>query len=207
MNLNSNLNSENYIHFKTPKLLIFNQPIDPSLPKNKNDDIDYRNHLLKKRIHNLNKLHKQNKEEQDNYELNKNLANFYKNPFSYMEYLAKNYFIQQANTLENLQIKQEITHNFQKLCVQIEDHITKFTANEEIKLKKLQKELENKLKDGMIPLNEETKIKNSENTNINNNSNNMFQSSPVNMSDEEFMRRVFGNIGSSHSPLDGIKTT
>ena len=208
MNLNLNPPQENYIHFKTPKLLIFNQPIDPSLPKNKNDDLEYRNHQLKKRIHSLNKLHRQNKEEQENYELNRNLANFYKNPFAYMEYLAKNYFIQQAKTLENLQIKQEMTENFKKLCNQIEDEITKFTENEEIKLKKLQKEVEKKLKEGIISSIDDPKIKNSENTNINNNnSNNMFQSSPVNMSNEEFMRRVFGNLSNTHSPLDGIITS
>ena len=175
---------------------------------NKNDDLEYRNHQLKKRIHSLNKLHRQNKEEQENYELNRNLANFYKNPFAYMEYLAKNYFIQQAKTLENLQIKQEMTENFKKLCNQIEDEITKFTENEEIKLKKLQKEVEKKLKEGIISSIDDPKIKNSENTNINNNnSNNMFQSSPVNMSNEEFMRRVFGNLSNTHSPLDGIITS
>ena len=211
MNLNSNPNQENYVHFKTPKLLILNQPQSFSLQKNKNDDLDYRNHQLKKRIHDLNKIHRQNKEEQENYELNRNLANFYKNPFQYMEYLAKNYFIQQANVLENLQIKQEITNNFKKLCDQIEDQITKFTSNEEIKLKKLQKDIEKKMKEGIIPSpsNYDPNIKNSENTNINdyNNENNMFQSSPVNMSDEEFMRRVFGNPEGYHSPLDGIITT
>jgi small subunit ribosomal protein S15 len=48
-----------------------------------------------------------------------------------------------------------MTDNFKKLCYQIEDHIQKFTTNEEIKLIKLQKEVENKLKGGIKMLKEE----------------------------------------------------
>ena len=207
MNLNSNNQPENYIYFKQPRLLRINPPPSLSPQENQKNNLDERNHLLNKRINNFKKVHKKNKEEQENYELNRNLANFYKNPFCYMEYLAKNYFIQQAKTLENLEIKKEMTDNFKKLCYQIEDHIQKFTNNEEIKLIKLQKEVENKLKGGILPINNE--IKNEEkNLNLNyNNNNDELNSSPVNMKDEELMRRVFGNFSYQQSPFDGITTT
>ena len=131
-----------------------------------------------------------------------------------MEYLAKNYFIQQAKTLENLQIKKEMTDNFRRLCYQIEDHIQKFTTNEEMKLKKLQKEVENKLKGNMFQLNSDSGVNinsnnnnNLEEKNLNENKNNQFISSPVNMNDEELMRRIFGNYSYPQSPFDGITTT
>ena len=114
MNLNSNNQPENYIYFKQPRLLRINPPPSLSPQENQKNNLDERNHLLNKRINNFKKVHKKNKEEQENYELNRNLANFYKNPFCYMEYLAKNYFIQQAKTLENLEIKKEMTDNFKK---------------------------------------------------------------------------------------------
>ena len=168
---------------------------------------------MQKRINAYKKLHKKNKEDQENYELNRNIANFYKNPFQYMEYLAKNYFIQQAKILENLQIKKEMTDNFRRLCYQIEDHIQKFTTNEEMKLKKLQKEVENKLKGNMFQLNSDSGVNiNSNNNNLDEknlkeNKNNQFISSPVNMNDEELMRRIFGNYSYPQSPFDGITTT
>ena len=211
MNLNSNNNyPKNYIHFPQPNF--FNS----SPPENEeNIDFEQRYQKLQKRINKYKKMHNQKKEEQENYELNRNIVNFYKNPFQYMEYLAKNYFIQNANTLENMQIKKEMTDNFRRLCYQIEDHIQKFTENEEIKLKKLQKDLEDKLKGNMLPLNNEEK--NSNSNSINNNRNfdqknfdekkNKIISSPVNMNDEELMRRIFGNNSYNQSPLDGIITT
>jgi hypothetical protein len=125
-----------------------------------------------------------------------------------MEYLAKNYFIQNANTLENMQIKKEMTDNFRRLCYQIEDHIQKFTENEEIKLKKLQKDLDDKLKGNILPLSNDLK-----NSNINSSNNrnidpkNKIISSPANMNDEELMRRILGNNSYQQSPLDGIITT
>ena len=169
------------------------------------------NQRLNRRINNFKKTHKQNKEDQENYELNRNIANFYKNPFQYMEYLAKNYFIQQAKTLDNLEIKKEMIDNFRRLCYQIEDHIQKFTTNEEMKLKKLQKEVESILKGNILPLNNESKIDYSKNKNLEeknlNNSTNMLISSPVNMKDEELMRRILGNFSYNQSPFDGITTT
>ena len=208
MNLNSNNNQENYIHFKQPKLLKINLP--PSVTSSQSQQYDYgqRNYLLAHRINKFKKNHEQNKEEQDNYELNRNIINFYKNPFYYMEYLAKNYFIQNAKSLDNLEIKKEMTDNFKRLCYQIEDHIQKFTSNEEIKLKKLQKEVENKLKGGILPLNNDSKIDyNKQNAEKNYSNNDMLSSIPVNMKDEELMRRIFGNIQFPQSPFDGITTT
>ena len=208
MNLNSNNNQENYIHFKHPKLLKIKAP--PSILPSQipNNDLDQRNNILNHRIKNFKKIHKQNKEEQENYELNRNIANFYKNPFFYMEYLAKNYFIQNAKSLENLEIKKEMTDNFKRLCYQIEDHIQKFTANEEMKLKKLQKDVESKLKGGILPLNNDSKIDYVNNKKIEEKKiDNMINSSPANMNNEELMRRIFGNYSYPQSPFDGITTT
>ena len=214
MNLNSNNPPENYIHFKQTKFINLNLPPSFSQPENQNLDIDQRYQILQKRINAYKRLHKKNKEEQENYELNRNIANFYKNPFQYMDYLAKNYYIQQAKTLENLQIKKEMTDNFRRLCYQIEDHIQKFTTNEEMKLKKLQKEVENKLKGNILQLNNDSGINSNSNNNgnleeknLNENKNNQFISSPVNMNDEELMRRIFGNYSYPQSPFDGITTT
>ena len=202
MNLNSNNYPKNYIHFQHSNYFNYSPP--------ENEDIDFeeRYQKLQKRINNYKILHKQKKEEQENYELNRNIINFYKNPFQYMEYLAKNYFIQNANTLENMQIKKEMTDNFRRLCYQIEDHIQKFTENEEIKLKKLQKDLDDKLKGNILPLSNDSK-----NSNINSSNNrnidpkNKIISSPANMNDEELMRRILGNNSYQQSPLDGIITT
>ena len=208
MNLNSNNNQENYIHFKHPKLLKIKAP--PSILPSQipNNDLDQRNNILNHRIKNFKKIHKQNKEEQENYELNRNIANFYKNPFFYMEYLAKNYFIQNAKSLENLEIKKEMSDNFKRLCYQIEDHIQKFTANEEMKLKKLQKDVESKLKGGILPLNNDSKIDYVNNKKIEEKKiDNMINSSPANMNNEELMRRIFGNYSYPQSPFDGITTT
>ena len=197
MNLNSNNQQENFIRFNHNKL--FNINIPPSLNpiQNQNNQLEQKNQSLNKRIKDFNKLHKKNKEEQEKYELNRNIANFYKNPFLYMEYLAKNYFIQQAKTLENLEIKKEMIDNFKKLCYQIEDHIQKFTSNEEMKLKKLQKDVEKKLQGGNIPLNNDSVRVDNNNKNLDENKSNPdnnFISSPANLNDEELMRRIFGNV-------------
>ena len=210
MNLNSNNQQENFIRFNHNKL--FNINIPPSLNpiQNQNNQLEQKNQSLNKRIKDFNKLHKKNKEEQEKYELNRNIANFYKNPFLYMEYLAKNYFIQQAKTLENLEIKKEMIDNFKKLCYQIEDHIQKFTSNEEMKLKKLQKDVEKKLQGGIIPLNNDSVRVDNNNKNLDENKSNPdnnFISSPANLNDEELMRRIFGNVSYTQSPLDGLTTT
>ena len=210
MNLNSNNQQENFIRFNHNKL--FNINIPPSLNpiQNQNNQLEQKNQSLNKRIKDFNKLHKKNKEEQEKYELNRNIANFYKNPFLYMEYLAKNYFIQQAKTLENLEIKKEMIDNFKKLCYQIEDHIQKFTSNEEMKLKKLQKDVEKKLQGGIMPLNNDSVRVDNNNKNLDENKSNPdnnFISSPANLNDEELMRRIFGNVSYPQSPLDGLTTT
>ena len=210
MNLNSNNQQENFIRFNHNKL--FNINIPPSLNpiQNQNNQLEQKSQSLNKRIKDFNKLHKKNKEEQEKYELNRNIANFYKNPFLYMEYLAKNYFIQQAKTLENLEIKKEMIDNFKKLCYQIEDHIQKFTSNEEMKLKKLQKDVEKKLQGGIIPLNNDSVRVDNNNKNLDENKSNPdnnFISSPANLNDEELMRRIFGNVYYPQSPLDGLTTT
>ena len=75
-------------------------------------DFEKKNLELTKRIHNLNKIHRENKEEQEQYELNRRLISFYKNSFNYMEYLAKKYFMENANVLENLKVKEEMNYNF-----------------------------------------------------------------------------------------------
>ena len=210
MNLNSNNQQENFIRFNHNKL--FNINIPPSLNpiQNQNNQLEQKNQSLNKRIKDFNKLHKKNKEEQEKYELNRNIANFYKNPFLYMEYLAKNYFIQQAKTLENLEIKKEMIDNFKKLCYQIKDHIQKFTSNEEMKLKKLQKDVEKKLQGGNIPLNNDSVRVDNNNKNLDENKSNPdnnFISSPANLNDEELMRRIFGNVSYPQSSLDGLTTT
>ena len=213
MNLNSKNQPENFIHFKHQKLLKINQPPSLSPIENQKNDFEQSNQRLNRRINNFKKIHNKNKKEQEDYELKKNIANFYRNPFQYMEFLAKNHFIQQAKTLENLEIKQEMIDNFRKLCYQIEDHIQKFTTNEEMKLKKLQREVESKLKGNILPLNNESRIDYSNNQNMEqknmniNNSNNVLNSAPANMNDEELMRRVFGNFTYGQSPFDGITTT
>ena len=205
MNLNSKNQPENYIHFKSQKLLKINPPPSFSPIEDQKNDFEQINQRVNRRINNFKKIHNQNKKEQEDYELKQNIANFYRNPFQYMEFLAKNHFIQQAKTLENLEIKKEMTDNFRKLCYQIEDHIQKFTTNEEMKLKKLQREVESKLKGGILPLNNDI---NDDKKNLNLNYNNdELNSSPVNMKDEELMRRIFGNFSYQQSPFDGIITT
>ncbi len=156
----------------------------------------------------MNKLHRQNKEEQDKYELNRMLTCFYKNPFNYMEFLAKRYFVENANTLENLKIKEEMTNNFKQLCYQIEDQIRNYTANEERKLNKLHKMVENKIKGDSLPFSQDMiSSPNNFQTNLTNNNNlDNLQSSPMTIDDQEFLNRLIGNYGSYGNSMDGITT-
>ena len=224
MNLNPNIgNNQNYIVFKQPRLLRINQPPDTSSYNQSKYDFEQKNHELRKRIHDLNKLHRQNKEEQDNYELNRMLTCFYKNPFNYMEFLAKRYFVEKANTLENLKIKEEMTNNFKKLFNQIEDQIRNYTSNEQMKLKELERIVETKLKGESLPFNQDIfSTNNNENENNkfpnynnkkenqrNKNTNNINMNSE-NMSEEEkneFVKRILGNFG-SYGPMsmEGVTT-
>lgn len=108
----------NYVVFKTPKLLNIKKGSQLSSYNQKINDIEKKNKEIQKRIQELDKIHKENMEEYTQEEIDNMKANFYKNPFKYMEYLAKKYFIENANTLENLKIKKEMTNNFQKICFQ-----------------------------------------------------------------------------------------
>ena len=208
MNLNSNNGNENFIRYKQPRLLHINRPPDTSPYNQENYDFEKKNIELKKRIHELNKLHRQNKEEQDKYELNRMLTCFYKNPFNYMEFLAKRYFVENANTLENLKIKEEMTNNFKQLCYQIEDQIRNYTANEERKLNKLHKMVENKIKGDSLPFSQDMiSSPNNFQTNLTNNNNlDNLQSSPMTIDDQEFLNRLIGNYGSYGNSMDGITT-
>ena len=146
---NNNFHREGYISIKQPKLFrIGGQPQPTSVNENgqnNNYDFEKQNQELKKRIHNLNKMSRQNKKEEEDYELMRLQKCFYKNPFSYMDYLAKKYFTEKANILENMQIKKEIISNFQNLCFQIQNQIKDYTQTEELKLQYLQQIIENKL--------------------------------------------------------------
>jgi hypothetical protein len=213
MNLNSNNGNENFIRYKQPRLLRVARPPETTAYEQANYDFEQKNIELRKRIHELNKYHRQNKDEQDKFELNRMLTCFYKNPFNYMEYLAKRYFIENANTLENLKIKQEMTSNFQKLCNQIEGQIRNYTTNEERKLNELHKMVENKLKNDALPFDHDIpndyqgkddskNVVNNNNQNIGNN----LESSPMTVDDREFINRVLGNFGSYGTSMDGITT-
>ena len=202
----------NYVVFKTPKLLNIKKGSQLSSYNQNINDIEKKNKEIQKRIQELDKIHKENMEEYTQEEIDNMKANFYKNPFKYMEYLAKKYFIENANTLENLKIKKEMTNNFQKICFQIEEHIRNYTTNEERKLNELRKTVENKLKGDSIPFNEDiigSSNSNKENkmniiNNKNSNNFNNLQSSPITMEDEEFLNRVLGYQGPYGSSKDGI---
>lgn len=204
----------NYITLKRPRLLRIKQPPQVSSNNKSNYDFEKKNIELKQRIHKLNKIHRENKEEQEHYELNRRLISFYKNPFNYMEYLAKKYFIENANTLENLKIKDEMNKNFKKLCEQIEDKIKSYTDNREQELRRLENEVENKLKGGSILFDQEdnyspkknNSIENNKKINTNNTNANL-QSYRMTIDDKEFLNRVIGNQGINGSPsMDGIIT-
>ena len=160
-----------------------------------------------------NQINKINQEKEDEEIMKKiDKENYFRNPFKFMDYLAKKYFIENANTLENLQIKQEMVTNFQKLCNQIKNDISNYTRNEEIYLRDLRQEIKAKLNSDSLLLNQNIK------ESLNNNqekgklgeigdSNNL-QSSPMTMDDKEFLMRVMGNQGfDGSSPMDGITTT
>ena len=125
-----------------------------------------------------------------------------------MEFLAKRYFVENANTLENLKIKEEMTNNFKQLCYQIEDQIRNYTANEERKLNKLHKMVENKIKGDSLPFSQDMiSSPNNFQTNLTNNNNlDNLHSSPMTIDDQEFLNRLIGNYGSYGNSMDGITT-
>jgi hypothetical protein len=209
MNLNPYGGNENYITFKRPKLLRINQPIDSSSNNQNNYDFEQKNKELKKRIHELNKIHRQNKNEQENFEMNRMLACFYKNPFTYMEFLAKKITTEKGNTLENLKIKEEMNNKFSKLCEQIEGTIRDFTSNEMNKLKELEKKIDSKLNgepiEGLSSNSNQIERKSSYN---NRRSNNLKSDYMDRDEQNELLKRILGNFGSyGESGTDGVTTT
>lgn len=209
MNLNPSGGNENYISFKRPKLLRINQPIDASSNNQNNYDFEQKNIELKKRIHELNKIHRQNKKEQENFEMNRMLACFYKNPFTYMEFLAKRITAEKGNTLENLKIKEEMNNKFSKLCEQIEGTIRDFTSNEMNKLKELEKKIDSKLNgepiEGLSSNSNQIERKSSYNIQRSNN----LKSDYMDRDEQnELLKRILGNFGSyGESGTDGVTTT
>ena len=195
-----------YITFKQPKLFFIKKTQNLNNYNQLNIDFQQKEKQLQKKIENLNNLHKENEEEELQNQISQNPENFFQNPIKYMDYLAKKYCTENANILENLKIKQEMTNNFHKLCNQIEGHIKIFTANEERRLNDLKKDVDKKLKGESIPI-EESKIQNMNNLNNNNNINGNLKSSPMTMDDQEFLSRVIGYQGTNGgSALDGIIT-
>jgi len=123
------------------------------------------NELIQQRIKNLNEMDKQLQNDEEQWEKDRMLKCFYKNPFCYLDYLVKKYFKDKGNLIENLQIKDEIIKNFNRFCSQIEGKIHSYTNNELFRLKQLEKKINDRLNDG----------------NINNNDNkNEMNSQPVN---------------------------
>ena len=177
----------NYIRLKKPRLLrikhneIEKRMIGPNLEY----EYEKENAKLKKKINELNEMDKQLKEEEYNYEMNRLLTCFYKNPFCYMDYLVKKYFREKGNALENLRIKEEMVNKFTSLCQQIEEKIGNFTKSEFARIKNLEKKIDNKLKNGDINIIKDDK------SNLNNFNN--FQSEPI--SNEE-LREYFFNYKS-----------
>ena len=192
------MSNENYIIMKKPKLL--NIKKSPQISNFNNKKLEMKQ---------VNQLIKNDQEFEDEEVQNKiNKEHYYKNPFKFIDYLAKKYFIENANTLENLKIKHEMTTNFKKLCDQIKNDITNYTRNEETYLKDLRQKVESKLNDDYIP-----DIKDSTNNNLekgkigNMNKIKNLESSPMTMNDKEFLIRVIGNQGFyGSSPMDGITT-
>ena len=189
---------EKYVVFKKMKLLNINNSPQISEFNNPNFKIKQEN--------NSNKKNEIEEEIMKKIEM----ENYYKNPFKFMEYLAKKYFIENANTLENLKIKQEMTTNFKKLCNQIKNDISNYTRNEEMYLKEIKQNIE-KLNGDSIAFNQN--LRGSVNNNQEKgkfgdigNSKNLI-SSPMTMDDKEFLTRVMGNEGFyGGSPMDGIIT-
>lgn len=134
--------SKKHIKIKEPKLIRFHYS---GVSNNKaisslTDEYKKESQELQRKIKMLQDNEKQLKEEEDNWELKRDLTSFYRNPFCYMDYLSRKYFIDKANTLENLGIKKEMTGEFARLCRNIEDQISTFTKTEMKKIKNLEKE-------------------------------------------------------------------
>lgn len=104
------------------------------------------NKKLQKRIKDLNEMEKQVKEKQHEMELQRNLKSFYRNPFSYMDYLVKQYFREKSNLLENLDVKNQITNDFLTFCHEIQGKLDTFTQGELSRLKALEKKIEDKMR-------------------------------------------------------------
>ena len=196
------MESQDYLFMKKPKLINLNKKKVSSPFNSPNFEIKPEN-----------KLSEISKEKEDEEIMKKiDKENYFRNPFKFMDYLAKKYFIENANTLENLKIKQEMTTNFQKICNQIKNDISNYTRNEEMYLRGLRQEIKAKLNGDPLLLN--LNVKDSLNNNqekgklgdIGDSKN--LQSSPMTMEDKEFLMRVIGNQGfDGGSPMDGITTT
>ena len=179
----------NVIKIKKPRLLKIGQNKFNNNNNNKfagtvlEENYKKENELIQQRIKNLNEMDKQLEKDEEQWEKDRMLKCFYKNPFCYLDYLVKKYFRDKGNLIENLQIKEEIIKNFNKFCSQIEGKIHSYTNNELFRLKQLEKKINDKLNDGNL------------NDNINNNDNNEFKSQPVNQ--KELYNAIFGNNGGS----------
>ena len=187
----------NYIRLKKPRLLrikhneIEKRMIGPNLEY----EYEKENAKLKKKINELNEMDKQLKEEEYNYEMNRLLTCFYKNPFCYMDYLVKKYFREKGNALENLRIKEEMVNKFTSLCQQIEEKIGNFTKSEFARIKNLEKKIDNKLKNGDINIIKDDK------SNLNNFNN--FQSEPI--SNEELREYFFNYKPNNENDIEDEK--
>ena len=145
------------------------------------------NELILQRIKNLNEMDKQLQNDEEQWEKDRMLKCFYKNPFCYLDYLVKKYFKDKGNLIENLQIKDEIIKNFNRFCSQIEGKIHSYTNNELFRIKQLEKKINEKL-----DLN-----------NNNNDNNNEMNSQPVNQ--KELFNAIFGR-NENENNLAGIFT-
>jgi hypothetical protein len=187
----------NYIRLKKPRLLrikhneIEKRMIGPNLEY----EYEKENAKLKKKINELNEMDKQLKEEEYNYEMNRLLTCFYKNPFCYMDYLVKKYFREKGNALENLRIKEEMVNKFTSLCQQIEEKIGNFTKSEFARIKNLERKIDNKLKNGDINIIKDDK------SNLNNFNN--FQSEPI--SNEELREYFFNYKPNNENDIEDEK--
>ena len=180
---NNNNQNNNSVKLRTPHLLkirrneIEKKMISPGIEYNYQKE----NAILQNKINQLKEMDAQLKQEEYNYDLERLLTSFYKNPFCYMDYLVKKYFKEKVNTLENLKIKEEMVNKFASLCQQIEEKIGNFTKSEFARIKNLERKIDNKLK------NNDINIINDNKSNINNYNN--FQSEPI--SNEELKEYFF----------------
>ena len=145
---NNNNQNNNFIKLRTPHLLkirrneIEKKMISPGIEYNYQKE----NAILQNKINQLKEMDAQLKQEEYNYDLERLLTSFYKNPFCYMDYLVKKYFKEKGNALTNLKIKDEIINQFSSVCRQIEGKIQQYTNNEEKRLQNLERKINNKLR-------------------------------------------------------------